>query len=346
MFKNYSYESKSDKYSFDIDNIDLAIVNGIRRIILTDIQVVGFIGENEPTIEITNSNGPLHNEFLIHRIGLIPLNISEEETENYVDNDLEFELSEHNDINFKNIYTNMITGKNKGKELSKKELEKIFPANKITKSHILITKLRNNEYLQFKAKAVKKTARYNASFSPVSLCNFYYNQDTSLITKETKILDKERLYLKNEYGDPISFKFEIEIINAFSIKYIFSKAINIIIEKLLNIKKNLEDNTIKIEQFQDLPNTFNFYINDEDDTIGNIIQSIIHNNHIRKNKDICKYIGYICPHPLKQLLIIRLTLDNKTDKSVFISYLENNISFIIDELHKIDENWNKFILSV
>jgi DNA-directed RNA polymerase alpha subunit len=346
MFKNYEYDSKPEKYSFDIENIDLSIVNGIRRTILTDIPVVGFIGENDPTIEIINSNGPLHNEFLIHRIGLIPLYISEEETENYDDNDLEFELAEQNDINFKYIYTNMIYGKRKDKDLTKKELEKIFPANKITNSHILITKLRNNEYLHFKAKAVKKTARYNASFSPVSLCNFYYNQDNTLITKDTKILDKERLYLKNKYGDPISFKFELEIINDFSLKYIFSKAINIIIDKLINIKKNLENSIIKIEQFQDLPNTYNFYIDDEDDTVGNIIQSIIHNNHIRQNKDICKYIGYICPHPLKQLLIIRLTLENKTDKSIFINYLDKNISNIIDELHKIDEEWNKFILKV
>ena len=89
-----------------------------------------------------------------------------------------------------------------------------------------------------------------------------------------------------------------------------------------------------------------FYIDDEDDTIGNIIQSIIHNNHIRQNNDICKYIGYICPHPLKQLLIIRLTLENKTDKTIFINYLVNYISSIIDELHRIHEEWNKFILKV
>jgi len=52
MFHNYSYNDKSEKHSFDINEVDLSIVNGIRRTILTDIPVVGFIGEDEPTIEI------------------------------------------------------------------------------------------------------------------------------------------------------------------------------------------------------------------------------------------------------------------------------------------------------
>ena len=44
MFKNYNYEPKSQKHSFDIENMDLSIANGIRRIILTEITTVGFYG--------------------------------------------------------------------------------------------------------------------------------------------------------------------------------------------------------------------------------------------------------------------------------------------------------------
>ena len=52
MFNNYLYDPKSQKHSFDIKNMDLSIANSIRRIILTEIPVVGFYGEDEPTIEI------------------------------------------------------------------------------------------------------------------------------------------------------------------------------------------------------------------------------------------------------------------------------------------------------
>jgi DNA-directed RNA polymerase II subunit RPB3 len=82
MFKNYSYEPKSLKNSFDIFNMDLSIANGIRRVILTEIPTVGFYGEDEPTIEIIKNTGPLHNEFMKHRIGLIPISVSEDITDN------------------------------------------------------------------------------------------------------------------------------------------------------------------------------------------------------------------------------------------------------------------------
>ena len=87
-YSNYLYDSKANRHSFQIDNIDLSIINAIRRIILSEIPVVAFYGEDEPTIEILFNSSPLHNEFMIHRIGLIPIHINEEITENYIDDDL------------------------------------------------------------------------------------------------------------------------------------------------------------------------------------------------------------------------------------------------------------------
>ena len=52
--------------------LDKSIVNGIRRTLLTDIQTVAF---NETDIAINTNHGGLHNEFLKHRISLIPLYI-------------------------------------------------------------------------------------------------------------------------------------------------------------------------------------------------------------------------------------------------------------------------------
>src|SRR6056300_436212 len=82
------------RYEFDIQNIDLSIVNGIRRTILTDIPNIGFMGEEvgdiEPSITIHKNNGPLHNEFMKHRIGLIPIFFTEEEVETFNEGDYEF----------------------------------------------------------------------------------------------------------------------------------------------------------------------------------------------------------------------------------------------------------------
>lgn len=355
MFRNYNYDPKdpTTKHSFEIHEIDLAIINSIRRVILTDIPIPGIIGEEDPTVNIILNTGPLHNEIISHRIGLIPICLTEEDVENYEDNSIELELNVKNTgVKKLNIDTSMITGKKNGADLTKQELLKMFPSNFVTKSNILITRLRTDEHLHFKARVVKKSARYNAAFSPVSLCNHSYIQDPTEAIKKESILDKERAYYKNKYGDPNAIKFDIESINTYlEPKYLVNKAIEIIIEKLNKLRDNItsENSTdVKIEQFQTIENTYEFHINDEDDTLGNIIQSLLHNKYIREKKTLindinCTYIGYICPHPLKSLMILRITLENQKNKQTFIQFLEANCRLIIDELLEIKSVWNKFI---
>lgn len=182
MFNNYSYDKPSNCHSFDINNIDLAVVNGIRRVILTDIPTPGIIGEkldnDDPTVEILINNGALHNEIIIHRIGLIPICLKEDEINTYEDNDIQIELNVKNTTNKTiDVTTNHITATRNSVNISENELKDIFPANKISKDYILITRLRTGEQLHFKANIVKRKGRDNASFNPVSLSNFSYIQD-------------------------------------------------------------------------------------------------------------------------------------------------------------------------
>jgi len=355
MFRNYIHDPKdpTTKHSFEIHDVDLAIINGVRRVILTDIPIPGIIGEEEPTVNIIINTGPLHNEILSHRIGLLPICLSEEDVENYEDNSIELELNIKNTgTKIQNIETDMITGKKNGVDLTKQELIKMFPPNPVTKSNILITRVRTDEHLHFKAKVVKKTARFNAAFSPVSLCNLSYIQDPVEAEKKEGILDKERAYYKNKFGDPNAIKFDIESINIYlEPKYLINKAIEIIIEKLNKLGDNITSETsenVKIEKFQNLESTYEFHIENEDDTLGNIVQSILHNKYIRDKKPVindivCSYIGYICPHPLKSKLIIRVTLEDQKNKQVFVQFLEANCRLIVDELLEIKSVWNKFI---
>jgi len=356
MFRNYIHDPKdpSDKHSFEIHDVDVSVINGIRRTILTDIPIPGMIGEEHPTIEIIKNNGPLHNEILLHRIGLLPVCMTEDEIESYEDNVVQLELNVLNEgNNMLNVSSADIKGQRAGKDLSKKELERMFPANPVSKSHILITRLRTGEQLHFKASLVKKTARFNAAFSPVSLANFYYMQDPELAKKKDNVLDKERAYIINKYGEANAVVFEIESINnLIGPKYLVNKAIEIIVDKLNNLITNINSeslgsNGVKMYSFQNLKNTYEFSIEEEDDTIGNIIQSLIHNKYVRDEKALldgvhCSYIGYVCPHPLKAELLLRMTLDDQTNPGVFIKFLEMNCRVIIDELLNMKKEWNVF----
>lgn len=342
MFSDYEYDKKANKHSFVINDTDLAIINSIRRIILTEIPVVGFYGEDEPTVEIIINNSPLHNEFMIHRVGLIPLHITENITENYNDGDYVFELNvENSGNNMINITTGNFTGKYKDTDLSKAELDKIFPTNNITKQKILITRLKAGEHLHLKATAIKRTGKTNAAFSPVSLSNFFFMEDEKEAEKKDNVLDKQRSYYKNIYGDPSKINFQIEPLNGLSYKYLFKKALDIIIDKIENLNIKLTNNEIKIEEVQNCPNSFNFHIDDEDDTLGNLIQSIIHNKYIRANDNKCTYVGYICPHPLINQLIVRFTLDSD-NKDDFYTFFIENLKDIIKIIEKIRSDWNAF----
>ena len=348
MFSNYKYDKNADRHSFNINNLDLGMINSIRRVILSEIPVAAFYGEEHPTINILFNNSPLHNEFMIHRIGLIPLHIKDNIIEKYEDNDYSFELNKENnnpDIKMLNITTADFTGTYKDKQLTQKELNEIFPPNPITKNHILITRLRLNEKIHLKAFAVKRTAKLNSSFSPVSLSNFFYIVDELEAKKTDNILDKERSYFKDDYGEPSKINFQIESINGLSYKYLFNKAIEILIEKLEDLIIKLDNKEIEIEEVPNIPNSYNFKINDEDDTLGNLIQSILHNKYIREkskfNELICEYVGYICPHPLIKQLIIRFTLST-TDKKLFYNFFSQNCREIIKKINNVKDEWNTF----
>jgi DNA-directed RNA polymerase subunit L len=127
-------------------------------------------------------------------------------------------------------------------------------------------------------------------------------------------------------------------------------AINCVSNMKLNeyTKNNLIANidTIFIEPVPNNPFSVNFHIENEDDTLGNVIQSLLHNKYIRDNNKykgvVCSYIGYICPHPLKQLMIIRVTLEDQTNPEKFKQFLTDNSYEIIKELEIIKNEWIKF----
>ena len=174
MFRSYNHDPKdpSGKHTFECHNVDISIVNGMRRVILTDIPIPGIIGNDDKSVQIVISKSSLHNEIISHRIGLLPICMTEDEIEAYEDSTLEIELNVRNEgTTTVNVTTADIKGRWADKELTKNQLEKMFPINTITKSHILITRLRSGEQLHFKADIVKQTARFHSAFCPVSLAN-------------------------------------------------------------------------------------------------------------------------------------------------------------------------------
>ena len=76
MFTNLKLDSYNISLSFNINkDVQASFVNALRRVVLSNIPNLGFCYEPEKYRSITikeNTTG-LHDEFLAHRISLIPV---------------------------------------------------------------------------------------------------------------------------------------------------------------------------------------------------------------------------------------------------------------------------------
>ena len=330
----------AQRYELDIIDCDLAIVNGIRRTILTDIPNLGFQGEDDPTITIHKNTTPLHNEFMSHRISLIPIHFSEEEVENFQEDEYIFECSlKNNSPNMVPLTTRHLTGKRNNQPLTEKELHRLFPLHPITNDPVLITRLRQGEELSFTAKVIKSTAGQHAAFSPVSLCTLYYNP---VENSQHTGLEKERDYQKNNYGDPSSIHFLIESECGLTPKYLITKALEILLQKVDNLYSYLPN-----VKAADIPNTLELTIPNENDTIGNLLQSLLFNKYIREqNKILNKYtvtfVGYLAPHPLEKIVTLKMTLQNEAltpSQEEYVQALQEGLRYVEAELKNTYNAW-------
>lgn len=337
--------------SFEVHHVDLAIVSGLRRTILSDIPVAGFEGEENPSFEIIKNTGPLHNEIMQHRLGLIPIHLNEEETEAFTSDEYVVELNASNPASgIKNVTTQDFKVIKNGRELAPRDMQRIFPPHAVSKEFVLITRLRAGEEFAARGKPILSTGRHHAGFS-AAFCTQSYIEDPVQAAHATNVLDKERSYMRNEYGDPIAFKFTVEPFGALSTRYLVSKAFEILRSKLqktltelyqepseyVSIKPWLQDNIVGYE----------FTFQGEDDTLGNLLQSLMYNHYIRAGKQSehgrkVTYVGYICPHPLEQTMLLRVAMEGSPMLSEFVELLAETCRRVSAELQSLDTEWTHF----
>ena len=65
-----------DTISFTISNASSSFVNALRRTIITDVQTVSFNVDDytNSDLQVIKNTSSVHNEFILHRLGLLPIN--------------------------------------------------------------------------------------------------------------------------------------------------------------------------------------------------------------------------------------------------------------------------------
>ena len=177
------FQKKDNKITFIVDEIDVSIMNSIRRIILADIPNVAFDFQpydfEEKRVNIIENTCSLHNEIILQRLSMIPLKFDENEIHNFETTKYKFRLKKVNNTNkMMNVTTEHIEiYDDKDKKYPEKFIKKIFPKNKLSGDYILLTKLKPNlfdkdkgDIIDITMMASKKTAKEYAGFGYVSQC--------------------------------------------------------------------------------------------------------------------------------------------------------------------------------
>jgi DNA-directed RNA polymerase subunit L/DNA-directed RNA polymerase alpha subunit len=234
-----------------------------------------------------------------------------------------------------------------------------FPKNPITGDSCLIALLKpflegqSPEEIELEAYATPGRGREHARFNPSSQCAYGYTPDTDegrltelwekwliqkkvnrkdldtqterkdALRREFNTLERFRSYLTDARGEPYSFDFTIETVGSLSSEDMVYKgllALSAIPDRYSTLDVNDLPDNVEIRPADSSLRGYDFVIQGEDHTLGNMIQT-----WIVENDDSVDYAGYKIPHPLRDEMVIRIGVEDtkKFDEMTARSVLAN-----------------------
>ena len=181
------------------------------------------------------------------------------------------------------------------------------------------------------------------------------DDDREKFINSLRLSESERYYFRDLNSEPYSYDFKITSQHYLSSKELFIQSIEIIMKKLKNLQTNLvnylknKDTTILIKRHKESQSIFDIIVTEEDDTLGNILQSYIVNNLINEDS-VVNLCGYKRSHPLEDFIVFTISINpnndvfQKTDDQKLIEIIkliESAINSLYDILTKLADIANK-----
>ena len=347
-------EEKDGYLTFTLSGVNVSIVNALRRTLLSDIPTIVFrttpYERNDATFHKNTTR--FNNEILKQRLSCIPIHITDEFTEEELE-EYEVEINKKNEGgNIEMVTTEDFRVIHKGKYLPDSVVKKIFPYDPITKDYILFSRLRPKisddipgEELSITAKLSLGIPAENSAFNSVSTCSYAMTPDKTKQYDEWARVKKdvtakaggdEKIAHQNwllHNGKRVivkdSFNFKLETIGVFPNKILMQKATKIINSKMEKIKNSIHEQKIQIiNSPTTLANSFDIILENEGYTIGKVLEFILYHKYYQ-NGETLSYLGFIKKHPHDSDGLLRIAFREQADHAraleLLIEAIDNSI---------------------
>lgn len=362
--KIMNLEEDKNILTFTIDKLNVSYINAIRRIMLANIPIIVLktFPYNENKVNITINKTRLNNELIKQRLSCIPIFIDDIENFSYEDYDLELhKKNETNEIIYATTEDFKIKNIKLNKYLNNTEVKKMFPPDLFTNDYIDIVRLRpklsensNFEEIKLNAKLTIGTAEEDGAFNVVSTATYGNTIDPSEINKQWDIKEKElkktlsseeierfktdwlhiegkRYFIKN------SFDFKLQTIGIYSNIKLMFLACKILIKKLFYVIEDLKNDIDLINEVPDtLENCFTITIQNEDYTVGKIIENYLYEHYFINKKEL-NYVSFLKKHPHDTNSIIKVSYNNMVSKDDIIAHIESCVNYAITNVNSIQD---------
>lgn len=368
---NVTYSNEENGLmTFTVENINVSIINAVRRTILSDIPVFVLDTLSKQSINIIKNNSLFNNEILKQRLGCIPVHITDMDMPI---ESIQLQVHKKNETNsFQYITTKdfQLYDKNTEKYFPETEVRKIFPKNPITQDYILFARLKpsiskeiKGEEIKLNCSLKKSNAKENSMFNVVSTCAYkntvdraaqadawqeieeaYKNNDD--LNDDEIEFEKQNWFLGKglKYFKPNTFDFVLESIGIYTNIQIIHSASDILINSLNDIKNQTTSNNTMFDIIPfpvAMKNSFDIKLHNQDYTIGKVIEYILHDEFYRE-QEIFKYVGFIKRHPHDTYVIIRVAFSDKhaemlSNEEKLIEILQSSCQIGISLFQKFKE---------
>jgi len=351
---------------FTMSNVDVSLVNAIRRTILSDIPTVIFrtTPPEKNDCIISKNTTILNNEIIKQRLSCIPIHeLYKRELSEL--NNLILEVNVDNNTNEYLMVTTRdfrIKKKDTGEYLPELEVKKIFPPSKIVmdtlniESYTDFVKLRpkiadlSGDVIKLSCTFSYGNANEDGMYNVVSTCSYGNMKNEELVIEkynskkielETKGMNEQDMEFELKdwllldsfrYIYPNRFNFIIETLGVYTNTHILHMACDIIVEKLFQI----QNYTHIVPSLSTLDYEYEIWLLGEDYTIGKLVEHSLYQSYM-VNSSLLKFCGFRKVHPHEPNVLIRISFTKPIQEDYTTFIIEMMKSSITHQIEQLDQ---------